>query len=75
MATVLTPNTLNTSKVRFAHRYKMVVQKPLADVQVISHRSRIWAEAPDAGSRRNQPEAGEMWTRNAEAPDAGCGRS
>lgn len=75
MATVLdTRTTFRTDKkVRFAHRYKMVVpERPKA--AVVPAR-RMWAEAPDAGNSRRGAEAGEMWTRNAEAPDSGYGRS
>lgn len=74
MATVLdTRTTFRTDqKVRFAHRYKMVV--PERSKTEIAPVRRMWAEAPDAGNSRRGAEAGEMWTRNAEAPDSGDGR-
>ena len=74
MATVLQTRTIRTPqiKVRFAHRYKMVV--PETREKAVRPAQRIWAEAQDAGSTRRNAEAGEMWTRNAEAPDAGYGR-
>lgn len=71
MATVLSPQTLDSQKVRFAHRYKMVVQLPSQSVSQSTVRRRIWAEAPDAGVTRRGSEASEMWTRNAEAPESG----
>lgn len=73
MATVLSTQTLTTAKVRFAHRYKMVVhQKPQTASADVGRR--IWAEAPDAGDTRRGTEAGEMWTRGVEAPESGRGR-
>jgi|GEM_PF-3183092 len=74
MSTVLDTRTLTRTdnKVRFAHRYKMVVPERREEKTV--HARRIWAEAPDAGNSRRGAEAGEMWTRNVEAPDAGDGR-
>ncbi|RLT10951.1 MAG: hypothetical protein DWI24_07965 [Planctomycetota bacterium] len=69
MATVLNVQTIGVSKIRFAHRYKMVVHKK--PKQAAYQASRIWAEAPDAGHTRRGNEAGEMWTRNVEAPEAG----
>ena len=47
MATVLNVQTIGVSKIRFAHRYKMVVHKK--PKQAAYQASRIWAEAPDAG--------------------------
>ncbi|MFM7132331.1 MAG: hypothetical protein ACKO0V_23535 [bacterium] len=73
MATVFTPQTEQSTKVRFAHRFKMVVTKPSNTSGNIRPR-RLVSEAPDAGHTRRGNEAGEMWTRNAEAPDAGYGR-
>lgn len=73
MATVFTPQTEQSTKVRFAHRFKMVVTKPSNPTEGLRAR-RFVAEAPDAGHTRRGSEAGEMWTRNAEAPDAGYGR-
>ena len=73
MATVLSTQTLTTSKVRFAHRYKMVVHQKPKKASALTTR-RIWAEAPDAGETRRGSEAGEMWTRNAEGPESGRGR-
>lgn len=74
MATVLDTRTLTRTdkQVRFAHRYKMVVPERRVEKAVPARR--IWAEAPDAGNSRRGAEAGEMWTRNTEAPDAGHGR-
>ncbi len=74
MATVLdTRTTFRTDKtVRFAHRYKMVVPERTKTAAVPARR--MWAEAPDAGNTRRGAEAGEMWTRNAEAPESGHGR-
>lgn len=69
MATVFSPESFNTQKVRFAHRYKMVAQKVSASHTSVYRPFR--AEAPDSGLTRRSSEAGEMWTRNAEAPDAG----
>lgn len=69
MATVFNTQTIGLSKIRFAHRYKMVVhKKPKSSVHLPG---RIQAEAPDAGYTRRGSEAGEMWTRNAEASEAG----
>jgi len=73
MATVLSTQTLTTAKVRFAHRYKMVVHKKPKSATSVTRR-RIWAEASDAGETRRGTEAGEMWTRGAEAPESGRGR-
>ncbi len=73
MATVITPQTEQSNKVRFAHRFKMVVSKPSSKPEETRVR-RLVAEAPDAGNSRRGSEGGEMWTRNAEAPDAGYGR-
>ena len=68
MATVFNTQTIGVSKIRFAHRYKMVVhKKPKATAHLPS---RIQAEAPDAGHTRRGSEAGEMWTRSAEASEA-----
>ena len=68
MATVFNTQTISVSKIRFAHRYKMVVhKKPKALTQRLS---RIQAEAPDAGYTRRGTEADEMWTRNAEVSEA-----
>ncbi|MBI1321989.1 hypothetical protein GC170_02210 [bacterium] len=74
MATVLDTRTAfrTDKKVRFAHRYKMVV--PERPKSAVAPARRMWAEAPDAGNSRRGAEAGEMWTRNAEAPDSGQGR-
>ena len=69
MATVFNTQTIGVSKIRFAHRYKMVVHRKLKASS--NHPSRISAEAPDAGHTRRGTEAGEMWTRNAEASEAG----
>lgn len=73
MATVLSTQVFTTSKVRFAHRYKMVVHRKSNVASSLTTR-RIWAEAPDAGETRRGREAGEMWTRNAEGPESGRGR-
>jgi len=74
MATVYSPSTGDSAKVRFAHRFKLVVTNPSKKSDDSATRRRLFAEAPDAGHTRRGSEAGEMWTRNAEAPDAGYGR-